>query len=185
MHPLFFDDQWECKSKQRSFGHDIEASWLLCEAAEALGQNEALQQARAVALRMAQSVFENGLDTDGSLFYEADAGGVTDDDKHWWVEAEAVVGFINAYQLGGDDRYLRAARVWEFINRHLIDKENGEWFWKTSRAGVPSFDMPKLSQWKCPYHNGRMCFEISRRLNNIKEVAECGVQLRLGGTSEG
>jgi mannobiose 2-epimerase len=172
---MFFDETWACKSGRRSFGHDIEASWLLCEAAEVLGDVEMLKKVRAVALKMAQSVYDNGLDADGSLLYEADTSGITDDDKHWWTEAEAVVGFVNAYELSGGTHFLKAAaRVWEFINRHIIDKEKGEWFWKTSRAGVPSLTMPKLSQWKCPYHNGRMCFEISRRLNGSKEVAQHG-----------
>jgi mannobiose 2-epimerase len=117
---------------------------------------------------LAQSVYDHGLDADGSLLYEADANGVIDDDKHWWTQAEAVVGFVNAYQLGGGEHFLAAAlRVWQFIDRYLIDRQHGEWFWKTSRSGKPSLDMPKVSQWKCPYHNGRMCFEISRRLNEI------------------
>lgn len=164
---MFFDEAWSCKSTHRSFGHDIEASWLLCEAAEVLADRELSERVREVALKMAQSVYENGLDVDGTgLLYEADAGGVTDTDKHWWAQAEAVVGLVNAYQLGGGEHFLKAAAsVWEFIDRHVVDKEKGEWFWKTSREGVPSFDLPKLSQWKCPYHNGRMCFEISRRLS--------------------
>jgi mannobiose 2-epimerase len=171
---MFFDETWACKSTHRSFGHDIEASWLLCEAAEVLGEPDTIELVRVVALDMAQSVYENGLDTDGSLFYEADANGVTDTDKHWWAEAEAVVGFVNAYQMSGAEYFLEAAwRVWEFINSHIIDKKNGEWFWKTSRDGTPSPDMPKLSQWKCPYHNGRLAFEIGRRLS-IEVSDECG-----------
>jgi mannobiose 2-epimerase len=167
---MFFDENWACKSSHRSFGHDIEASWLLCEAAEVLGEAEVLEHVRAVALKMAQSVYENGLDADGSLLYEMDGGRITDGDKHWWTEAEAVVGFVNAYQLGGGEHFLEAARgTWDFIKRHIIDKEHGEWFWKTSQAGTPSPDMPKLSQWKCPYHNGRMCFEINRRLSESRE----------------
>ncbi len=163
---MFFDETWAPQSAHRSFGHDIEASWLLCEAAEVLGDDELSARVRDVSLKMAQSVYERGLDDDGfGLLYEADAGGVTDADKHWWAQAEAVVGFVNAYQLGGGDHFLKAAaNVWEFIDRHVVDRENGEWFWKTSRAGVPANDLPKLSQWKCPYHNGRMCFEVGLRL---------------------
>jgi mannobiose 2-epimerase len=166
----FFDEAWTAKSEFRSFGHDIEASWLLCEAAEVLGDAKVLESARAVALKMVQSVYENGLDADGSLLYEADTNGIINDEKHWWPQTEAVVGFINAYQLSGNEHFLNAAmRVWEFIDRHIIDKEKGEWFWKVSRAGAPSLEMPKLSQWKCPYHNGRMCFELNRRLSEIEE----------------
>ena len=168
---MFFDETWACKSTHRSFGHDIEASWLLREAAEALAEKETSEIVRAVALRMAESVYENGLDADGSLLYEAEAGRITDDEKTWWTQAEAVVGFLNAYELSGKKHFSAAARrIWEFIKRSLIDRENGEWFWKTARDGTPSSEMPKLSQWKCPYHNGRMCFEISHRLSTVPSL---------------
>ena len=164
---MFFDEMWTCKSDHISFGHDIEGSWLLCEAAEVLADAELLAQVRGVSWKMAQSVHDRGLDADGSLLYEADAGGIIDDEKHWWTQTEAVVGFVNAYELSGQEHFLLAAlRVWEFISRNIIDKQNGEWFWKTSRSGVPDLEMPKLSQWKCPYHNGRMCFEIGHRLGS-------------------
>ena len=137
----------------------------MCEAAEALDDAELLTEVQSVALKLAQSVYDHGLDDDGSLLYEADPTGITDDEKHWWTQTEAVVGFVNAYQLSGKEAFLIAAtRVWEFICEYIVDKRNGEWFWKTSRAGLPSLEMPKVSQWKCPYHNGRMCFEVSRRL---------------------
>ena len=162
---MFFDEAWVRRSQRRSFGHDIEASWLLCEAAEVLDDATLSAQVRSVATNLAQSVYDRGLDTDGSLLYEADALRIIDDDKHWWTQTEAVVGFVNAYQLSSSEYFLVAAiQAWEFIDRYLIDRRHGEWFWKTSRSGEPSLDMPKLSQWKCPYHNGRMCFEIARRL---------------------
>ena len=165
---MFFDETWAGKSGIRSFGHDIEASWLLCEAAESLGDPDLLAQVRAVALEMARSVYDKGLDVDGSLFYEADSRAITDDEKHWWTQTEGVVGFVNAFQLSGDEKYLAAAiRVWHFIDRVIIDRQNGEWFWKTTREGSAAQDLPKLSQWKCPYHNGRMCFEINHRLNEL------------------
>jgi len=167
---MFFDEKWISKSDHISFGHDIEASWLLCEAAAVLRDTDLSVRVKETALKIARAVYDKALDADGGLLYEADASGVIDDDKHWWTQTEAVVGFVNAYQLGGDDAFLKAAvGVWQFIDRHIVDKEYGEWFWKTSRKGVPSLDMPKLSQWKCPYHNGRMCFEISSRLRRLSE----------------
>jgi mannobiose 2-epimerase len=167
---MYFDEAWTSKSLHNSFGHDIEASWLLCEAAESLGDEDLLEQVHAIALQMAQIVYEKGLDNQGSLLYEAVGCKVIDNDKHWWVQAEAVVGFINAYQLGGREHFLEVAfRVWNFIDRYIIDHNRGEWFWKVSIDDVPSGDKPKLSQWKCPYHNGRMCFEVSRRLSKIEE----------------
>ncbi len=165
---MFFDENWHSKSDRSSFGHDIEASWLLCEAAEQLDDAALSTRVTNVALKLAKAVYNNGLDTDGALLYEGDAGRIVDDDKHWWTQTEAVVGFVNAYQLSGNEEFLTAAlRVWEFIVDKIIDKENGEWFWKVSRAGVPAHDLPKLSQWKCPYHNGRMCFEVSKRLSDM------------------
>ncbi len=165
---MFFDETWSPRSDRVSFGHDIEGSWLLCEAAEVLTDAGLRAQVRSVSLKMAQSVYDRGLDTDGSLLYEADTTGTIDDDKHWWAQTEAVVGFVNAYELSGQEHFLVAAfRVWEFISRNIRDRRNGEWFWKTSRTGVPDLEMPKVSQWKCPYHNGRMCFEISRRLPGV------------------
>jgi mannobiose 2-epimerase len=156
---MFFDETWASKSNHFSFGHDIEASWLLCEAAEALDDPQLLKEIRGVALKMAQAVYDHGLDTDGSLLYEGDSAFIINDEKHGWTQAEAVVGFVNAYQLTGDETFLiTAMRVWDFIDTHVIDKRDGEWFWKTNRAGVADLEMPKVSQWKCPYHNGRNVF---------------------------
>jgi len=166
---LFFDDDWKVKSNRVSFGHDIEGSWLLCEAAEALGDEGLLARVRAAAVKMAQAVFDQGLDRDGALVYEASPVGIIDSDKHWWPQAEAVIGFISAYQLTGEEKFLEAAhRCWEFIRLNLIDKQRGEWFWKVSREGIVDQTKPKVDQWKCPYHNARMCFEGSARINAIQ-----------------
>lgn len=168
---MFFDEQWNSKSAVDSLGHDIEASWLLCEAAEILGDKDLLEQVRTVALKMANRVYEIGLATDGSLLYEAKNRVIIDRDRDWWVQAEAVVGFLNAFQLSRDAKFLTAAhRVWQYIQAKVSDKENGEWFWKVTDDGLPSNEQPKLSQWKCPYHNGRMCFEAVRRLREIEET---------------
>jgi cellobiose epimerase len=181
---MFFDEHWNSQSDHISFGHDIEASWLLGEAAEVLDDAALSARVKEAALKIAGAVYEQALDADGSLLYEADATGIIDDDKHWWTQTEAVVGFLNAHELSGEERFLTAAiRVWQFIDRHIIDKEHGEWFWRVSRAGVPSLDMPKLSQWKCPYHNGRMCFEVGRRINAIETSLGSAVGDRSGDTA--
>ena len=169
---LFFDERWNSLSGHVSFGHDIEGSWLIQEAAEVLGDPTLLDRARKLALRMAQTVYREGLDKDGSLFYEADAkGALTDPKKHWWAQAEAVVGFYNAYQLSGDEHFLsQSYRVWEYIETHVVDRVHGEWHAKLSPEGVPYLeaedpDACLAGPWKCPYHNSRVCYEMMERLN--------------------
>ena len=162
---LFFDEAWRPQSDVISFGHDIEASWLLCEAADALGDPARQQAARGAAVRMAGAVLAEAVDADGGLVYEADPSGVIDDSKDWWPQAEAVVGFLNAWSVSGEPRFFdAAARAWAFIAGTMVDRVNGEWHSKVSRDGVPDLARPKVDLWKCPYHNGRMCFEAVARL---------------------
>jgi mannobiose 2-epimerase len=165
---LFFDEEWRPRSSKISFGHDIEGSWLLCEAAEVLGDAALLDHVRTTAVGMAQAVYADGLDHDGGLFYERKPDGNFDTDKHWWPQAEAVVGFLNAYELSGKHRFEFAAeRSWRFIERFVIDREHGEWFWRVSREGVPYSSEDKVGPWKCPYHNSRTCFEVMQRLDRL------------------
>lgn len=175
---LFFDEAWRPRSEIISFGHDIEGSWLLCEAAEILGDAGVLARVRATAVKMAQAVFEQALDADGGLLYEAEkrADGpakIVDTDKHWWPQAEAVVGFLNAYELSGKQHFLVAAeRSWAFIEKHIIDHQYGEWFWLVSRDGTPDAQREKVGPWKCPYHNSRTCIEVMARLHRLQHKLE-------------
>ncbi len=170
---LFFDEEWQPKTERMSFGHDIEGSWLLYEAAEVLGNSDLLQKSRELAVNMADAVLQHGIDKDGGLMYEGDPTGIIDSDKHWWPQAEAVVGFLNAYQLSWDEKFLNAAiKTWSFIDKHILDKKNGEWFWRVSQARKAYRDEPKVSPWKSPYHNCRACMEIIQRIGKIENTRQ-------------
>jgi len=167
---MFFDEQWHDRSDRLSFGHDIEASWLLCEAADVLGDKAILEESWKVSVKMAQATFEQALDSDGGLMYEGRGKEIIDTDKQWWPQAETVVGFLNAYELTGKDYFLKASeRAWEFIEKYIVDHAHGEWYWKVSRDGTPSNDKYKVDAWKCPYHNSRACFEVMERLDRMTE----------------
>ncbi|SET88427.1 AGE family epimerase/isomerase [Paenibacillus sp. NFR01] len=166
---LFQDDDWTVKSDIVSYGHDIEGSWLLVEAAEVLGGEDLLERARKVAITMAEATLEEGLDGDGGLRNEMEAHGLVDRNNDWWPQAEAVVGFYNAYQLTGEARFRDAAAAsWNFIEEHIIDREFGEWYWAVDEHRRPLANAPKVSAWKCPYHNSRACYEMIRRLKETE-----------------
>ena len=160
---LFFTDKWELLSHEISFGHDIEGAWLLCEAAEVLGDEELIERVNQIAIKMTDAALK-GLDTDGGLMNEAGPDGITDADKHWWPQAEALVGLINAWQITGNEEYMvQMKRVWTFIRTYIMDKD-GEWHWKVNRHGDIDYQEDKAGPWKCPYHNGRAMIEIMNRL---------------------
>jgi cellobiose epimerase len=164
---LFFDDDWHSLLDDMSYGHDIEGSWLLVEAAELQGDPTLLERVRETAVRIAEAVHRDGIDPDGSLPYEGDAGGVVDPQKSWWVQAEAVVGFYNAYQLSGQERFAGdAARAWEYIQAKMIDRKFGDWFKRLHRDGSLDVTSYKTGPWECPYHHSRMCFEMIDRMGN-------------------
>ncbi|MFH1370486.1 MAG: AGE family epimerase/isomerase [Planctomycetota bacterium] len=165
---LFFDEVWNSKSDHISFGHDIEASWLLDRAAQTLNKPKLLGKIHKVCLALAESVYQYGMDNKQSLFYEADSTGIIDANKDFWVQVEAVVGFLNAYELGGEEKYLiTALNIWQFIEDRLIDRKNGEWFYKVSSKGIVDNQSFKVSEWKSAYHNSRACLEIITRIEKI------------------
>jgi mannobiose 2-epimerase len=161
----YFAADWRVLSDNYTYGHDIEASWLLCEAAEALNEEALVKRARSAAVLMAEAVAREGLGADGGVAYEGRAGRVTDTGRDWWVQAEALVGFLNAWQITGQKTYAIAARrVWDFIRTRVADPEYGDWHWRVDTEGRPDRSRPKVSEWKGPYHSSRACLEAIRRL---------------------
>ncbi|HOZ22209.1 MAG TPA: AGE family epimerase/isomerase [bacterium] len=162
---LFFDESWRPKSRKISYGHDIETSWLLDEATHLLADPILSRKSGQLSVAMAEAVLKEGVAPDGGLFYERDETGRPDHDVHWWVQAEAVVGFVNAYQNSGRAEFLAAAlRSWEFIEEHLIDRTHGEWFYKVDAGRNADLQLHKISEWKCPYHSSRTCLKLARRV---------------------
>ena len=162
---LFFEMDWKRGAGQlESYGHDIECSWLMHEAALVLGDQKVLNKVEPIVQIVAKAS-EKGLNVDGSMIHEANlTAGTKDDDLHWWVQAEAVVGFYNIYQHFHDEAALeKALRCWQYIKENLIDYQHGEWYWSRHRDGSLNTVDDKAGFWKCPYHNGRMCLEIIER----------------------
>ncbi|MGC4175033.1 AGE family epimerase/isomerase [Demequina sp.] len=170
---LFFDADWNSQVDTVSYGHDIEASWLLWDAWEALAaagidDGKLEERTRSAALLLADAVRAHGLDDDGAVMYEGTPQGVVNDQKHWWPQAEGVVGWLNAFQIAGraEDR-AAALGAWDFIEDKVIDREHGEWFAELERDGsvrVGAQGDVKIGPWKCPYHNARACLEVMRRI---------------------
>ena len=166
---LFLTEQWKVKSGIVSYGHDIEAAWLLQEAAEAIGDETAIKLFKNIALKLTDAAIE-GLAKNGALHYEfAKENSHLVEEFHWWPQAEAMVGFYNAWQINGDSTYLsKSLQSWAFIKNHIKDYKNGEWFWGVNGDYSLMQNQDKAGFWKCPYHNGRACIEIIKRTTGIK-----------------
>ena len=165
---LFFDEDWNLTSKMFSYGHDIEASWLLCEAAEVLGNEQLLQRVKAESTKMANAAADGFTDLGGMIYEYDPESGHADNDRHWWVQAESVVGFYNQFQLSGEEMWReRSILSWAFIHKYIV-APNGEWYWSAVPVGTndfrPNTTDDRAGFWKCPYHNGRMCMEIIERV---------------------
>jgi mannobiose 2-epimerase len=160
----FFDVAWHPLSATASFGHDIEASWLLLEAADVVGDDALRGRVGRAASRLAAGVLDDGYDrVHGGLYTQRCDNGVLDPNKEWWPQAEGIVGFARAYEETGDERFLDAARAtWEFTRDHICDRRGGEWRRSVHRDGTPSAG-EKVGPWKCPYHNARACIEVMTR----------------------
>ena len=169
---LFFEEDWTPKSTIISYGHDVEAAWLLQEAAETIGDGPLFAEVQACSVLIARGAAE-GLDEDGGLWYEYDGAhqGLIRQ-KHWWPQAEAMVGFLNAWQLTGDQRWLeRSLESWAFVKTWIKDG-TGEWKWGINGDYSLMRNEDKAGIWKCPYHNSRACIEIVHRINSYNNGYE-------------
>ena len=169
---LFFDEAWNEKPDVISYGHDIEAAWLLQQCAEIIHHEKWIRTYKNHAVKITDAAAE-GLDEDGGMWYECPQplkGSSIQSikivkEKHWWPQAEAMVGFFNAWQITNDEKYLEhSIKSWQFIKNYLIDKKNGEWFWGIKNDHSVMQHEDKAGLWKCPYHNSRACLEIINRI---------------------
>lgn len=160
---VFFDKDYHSIIDLYSYGHDIESSWLIDWGCDLLGDRALSAAIHFIDSDLARSIYSHAY-RDHSLLNECERG-VDDTTRVWWVQAEAVLGFVNEYAKSGDEKYAAAAAdIWHYINDKLVDKRpGGEWFWSVDAQGVPASRQPIVEPWKCPYHNGRMCMELIRR----------------------
>jgi mannobiose 2-epimerase len=175
---LFMQEDWTPIGDEISYGHDIELSWLLVEAAEELGDPVLLARTKEMALAIAQVTNAEGVDRDGGVYNEGNPHGPTNTNKEWWEQAEAAVGFLNAYEISGDPQdFAHSLRSWNFIQENFVDRVHGDWHNTLRRDCTPilsfttrdgrTFPSAKQNIWKCPYHNSRCCLELIERTNRL------------------
>lgn len=162
---VFFDRIWNTLIDLYSYGHDIETAWLVDRGLEVLDDEAYTNMLSPITKIITENIYNRAY-IDHSLVNESE-NGVVDTTRVWWVQAEAVVGFLNGYQKQGDKKFLDASvDIWNYIKKYFIDKRNGsEWFWSVKEDHTPD-EKPIVEPWKCPYHNGRMCFEVLRRMKD-------------------
>lgn len=164
---MFFNMDWSRLDEEISYGHDIEASWLLWEAATELDDEEIKSETKPVTLNMAQVALEQGMDNEAGAFENFFNKGKRDRTRVWWNQAEAVNGFYNAWEMTGDSKYSDAVKkVWTWIIEHQVDKKGGDWWAEINPDGTPNLKEAKGGNWKTAYHNARCCFELLRRSGN-------------------
>jgi mannobiose 2-epimerase len=163
---LFFDMEWNVLTNDISYGHDIEGSWLLHEAALAVGDEALIKESEEAAIKIAEAVYDSeALDRKNGGLCRESKDGIMWYKKDWWSQAEAIVGFYNTYELTKDEKYLHEAKeIWDFIQKHFVDFKHGEWYRELNLDNTPDETMGKAGFWKCPYHNSRMCFEMIKRI---------------------
>lgn len=166
---LFFNENWIEKPDVISYGHDIEAAWLLQQCAEITGDVDLVARYKKYAIQMTDATIE-GIDKDGGLWYEYEPQrDHLIKEKHWWPQSELMIGFFNSYELTENQNYLDIVlKNWEFIKNYILDKKNGEWHWGVYE-NYSLIEKDKAGLWKCPYHNSRACIELINRIHNYSK----------------
>ncbi|MBS4219274.1 AGE family epimerase/isomerase [Bacillus sp. FJAT-49711] len=161
---VFFDKSWNNLIDLKSFGHDIEASWLIDEAIKTIGIHH--PKYNQMVIDIAYNIADCAIEEDGSLINEQ-VNDEIDRTRVWWVQAEAAVGFYNAYERTGDEKFLKLVNgLWNYIKNNIIDqRENGEWYWAVDPEGIPEI-MNIVDPWKASYHNSRFCLEFMKRVTD-------------------
>lgn len=165
---VFFNDAYESLIDLHSYGHDIEAAWLIDKGLDVLGKavdGEIKDKIVFMTQDIAQNVFR--LAYDGKSLVCENENGVDNQLRIWWVQCEAIIGFYNEYQKDAakTDYADAAAAIWEYVKEHIVDRRPGsEWLSEVDENAVPATKKPIVEPWKCPYHNGRMCFEMIERI---------------------
>ena len=171
---LFFDRNMKRVEKGVSYGHDIEASWLMLEAAQVIADDNLTKETMEATRKLATAALE-GLQPDGSMIYEMHDNGAIDTDRHWWVQAETIVGLLYLEHFHGVKTACdKALHTWDYVKSNLIDDTHGEWWWRRSadaaevksKADLARFKDDKAGFWKCPYHNSRLCLEAAKFLKD-------------------
>jgi mannobiose 2-epimerase len=161
---LFFDDGWHVQDGAESYGHDIEASWLLLETAQILGDGDMLGKAKKHTLDIAEAALQ-GLQKDGSMINGRRADGSPDRDRDWWVQAETVIGTLYLARFHDiPEGFSMSGHTFDYIMTRIRDYDNGEWIWSIRADGSRNLSDDKTGFWKCPYHNSRMCMVASSLL---------------------
>lgn len=159
---LFFDNSWNIQSTLISYGHDIEAIWLLMKASSSIEDQSRVDQTSITAIQVAEEFLRNAYIPAKGIINECDPQkGYVDTDRHWWPQIESMVGLFYVYKQKKDPKFLDVIRdIWNYIQRNIIDKKNGEWHFRVNNEGIPYINEDKLGMWKCPYHNSRGLLEL-------------------------
>lgn len=164
---LFFDEEWNCTSDFFSYGHDIEGAWLMQLAVDTLNDSTLKEPVRKSANRLANITLAEGIADDGGVMYEGTATEIINPERHWWPQAEGMVGFMDAFEATGEQKYLDAVvGIWDFTKKHIVDP-TGEWYWLVDAQHQIDPTQDKIGPWKAPYHNSRACLQLLQRQNCI------------------